>query len=326
MDARQMAPRVVDTAEVSVMIESNVGSVESAAEAKMIEVAVVGAPVVVDLPSSIQFVDPAPISPGVSQSQPQDVQVTLDTGMPATSDETAHPSALLCDAGSSKRIYLRALGKPQQPEVNEQGPRPTESRGVMGALISELKTRLAMGKKSTAGRPVGTPSPTKGAFVIISRSDCRRSDKENMAMTSELQQAFARRRSGGSFISGSCRNGAEPSPQPQDRRPLAPVRGVGNVQRTLGTPSPQTSPDRLPSPININTNLPGADCTTELVTTAFGTRKVRRMVIPPVLEGSLPSRDPRIIMELNCLRAQQKVGGGSTVVGGGITVSRGLET
>ncbi|KAJ6562502.1 hypothetical protein B0H19DRAFT_98883 [Mycena capillaripes] len=43
---------------------------------------------------------------------------------------------------------------------------------------------------------------------------------------------------------------------------------------------------------------------------AFGPRKLRRIFVPPVIEGSVPSRNPQIQSELNRLRAQGKVGGG----------------
>jgi hypothetical protein len=57
---------------------------------------------------------------------------------------------------------------------------------------------------------------------------------------------------------------------------------------------------------------PRTDSTvTELVTTAFVIRRVRRLVILPLAEGTRPSRDPRIVAELKFLRAKQKVGGGA---------------
>ncbi|KAJ7701918.1 hypothetical protein B0H17DRAFT_168006 [Mycena rosella] len=43
---------------------------------------------------------------------------------------------------------------------------------------------------------------------------------------------------------------------------------------------------------------------------ARGARKVRRIVVPPVVAGTVPSRDPRIMSELERLRAQGKVAGG----------------
>ncbi|KAJ7920691.1 hypothetical protein B0H13DRAFT_1986724, partial [Mycena leptocephala] len=59
----------------------------------------------------------------------------------------------------------------------------------------------------------------------------------------------------------------------------------------------------------VNTNVGGTD-----QPALVGARKIRRIVVPPVAEGSVPSRDPRIQGELDRLRAQGKVGGG----GGGV--------
>jgi hypothetical protein len=68
----------------------------------------------------------------------------------------------------------------------------------------------------------------------------------------------------------------------------------------------------LPRDDNDDCSPPGADFTvTELVTTVFGTRRVRRLVIPPLAEGARPSWNPRIVVEMKFLRAKQKVGGGA---------------
>ncbi|KAJ7449300.1 hypothetical protein FB451DRAFT_755592 [Mycena latifolia] len=251
---------------------------------------------VVDIPPLMQAATLPFISASVSRSLPQ--ELTEGKHISTASDWTVHSSPP-CDTANAAQVH--------QAPAN-QGARTTESKGVMEALLGELKTRLAMGKKSAVTRPSSTLSP----FVIINRSEGRRVAKENISAPSELQQAFARRRSGGSVISSSSYSDPKPTPQVPDRRALAPIPRVLNAPPPTEKPSP-LSPSASscpPPPSDANCNLPGADCTTELVTTVFGTRKVRRLVIPPVLEGSLPSRDPRIIMELNSLRAQQKVGKG----------------
>jgi hypothetical protein len=197
---------------------------------------------------------------------------------------------------------------------------------MMGALIGELKTRLTWTKKSAVATSY-SPSPTKSTFIIIDKSECRHSDKENIPVSSELHQALARRRSA---MSESSRKFDVTLGPKEDRRPLAPVPSFLNttINSHRVPVSTENAPRHDPVPTedisaktlaisgpqspssNDNLNPPGADfMVTELITTAFGTRRVRRLVIPPIAEGSLPSRDPRIIMELNCLRAQQKVGG-----------------
>ncbi|KAJ7173094.1 hypothetical protein C8R43DRAFT_680714 [Mycena crocata] len=58
-------------------------------------------------------------------------------------------------------------------------------------------------------------------------------------------------------------------------------------------------------------------------------RKFGRIVVPPVTEGSLPSRDPRILSELDRLRAQGKVAGagkGKGKVDGGMDGGRQIGT
>ncbi|KAF8205740.1 hypothetical protein K438DRAFT_1818431 [Mycena galopus ATCC 62051] len=71
-----------------------------------------------------------------------------------------------------------------------------------------------------------------------------------------------------------------------DRRPF----GAVDINSTSGS-----SPDHAPSPRR---------------------RKLRRIVVPPLAEGSVPSPNPQIQSELERLRAQRKVGGGGGPAGG----------
>ncbi|KAJ7146087.1 hypothetical protein C8R44DRAFT_863896 [Mycena epipterygia] len=304
MNARQMAPRVIalNTARVPTMTESNSDSRTSKAE-------------LVDETEKAEVCDIDGSSPTlvINKACVVSQPLTQNAGMvlPVTaSDDSA---VLLIDSQQAE----------QAANSSQQEPR----RGVMGALVEGLKFRLGRKKLAPAG-PLGSPSPTKGAFVVINGSNSRRQDKENDVTVSELQQAFARRRSAVSAFLSTDVKPTLPIPS-QDRRPLA-SRSV-NQQRPpvpVGTPAAQTSSmsqtspaldtDALPSN-DSNNNLPGVDYVTELVTTAFGTRRVRRLVVPPILEGSVPSRNPQIRMELDRLRAQQKVGGGGgSIVGAAV--------
>ncbi|KAJ6597601.1 hypothetical protein DFH09DRAFT_1071599 [Mycena vulgaris] len=105
----------------------------------------------------------------------------------------ASTSAPLRQLRNSMKAYPRVRSSPQQPKAKQMAP-ATDSMGVMDVLIGELKTRLGMAKTSTVARPLGTPSTTNGAFAT-KRPGCMRAGKENIDTPSELQQAFARRRS-----------------------------------------------------------------------------------------------------------------------------------
>ncbi|KAJ7856642.1 hypothetical protein B0H14DRAFT_3864872 [Mycena olivaceomarginata] len=169
----------------------------------------------------------------------------------------------------------------------------TEDNSIMRSFIGELKSRLSWTKTATV--------PKADSFVLWPASP----DVDRPTTTTPI----TRRRA-------SCIR--LPS-----RRPLAPIQNRFFNGAFIGKPPPvspkdmhlhhPTSTDAFPfSDDNDNCNPPGADFTvTELVTTAFGTRRVRRMVIPPLAEGARLSRDPRVVAELKFLRAKQKVGGGA---------------
>ncbi|KAJ7148677.1 hypothetical protein C8R43DRAFT_514265, partial [Mycena crocata] len=251
-----------------------------------------------------------------------EVEVKLE----ASDDANIAPSANVVSPISIVQLTPPALKgasdpDPAVPSVINEAVEPalandqTDATGVLG----ELKIRLGNNKDLSTVRP--SHSPSKDTLVIVKRPACEPSGKENAEQECELQKAFARRRS--AIFGPSCTSDDKTTfPQvPLIRRPLALV--PHRVNQAAGTehgplpiatqPPPQSHAPCTPSassprPSPANSNPPGADFDTELVTTAFGTRKVRKLVIPPMLEGSLPSRDPRINMELDRLRAQQKVG------------------
>lgn len=119
--------------------------------------------------------------------------------------------------------------------------------------------------------------------------------------------------------------------QPSDRTPPSPDKrvtasGKENEHESVLSCSPvkRHSQSTVASPLSRetgrSTNLPltaalvsssnSPDYITELVETTFGTRKVRRLVIPPMAQGAVASRDVNIQMEIDSLRAQRKVAGG----------------
>ncbi|KAJ7678222.1 hypothetical protein DFH06DRAFT_1422926 [Mycena polygramma] len=188
---------------------------------------------------------------------------------------------------------------------------------AMESFLLHLKNRLSWATKSATSTPT-PPSPTKGVFVIVNNPGRGRLAQENIEVPSELHQAFARRAAALSKLSSNVND--EPVTTKEPRRPLAPLHGFSNMIGRRGpAPTTNTPPcatvhvlaQELPVVPLLNRDLdqPGADLTvTELVTTPFGIRKVRRTLFPSIPEGTLASRNPQIVIELDRLRAQQKVG------------------
>jgi hypothetical protein len=186
----------------------------------------------------------------------------------------------------------------------------------MGAFIGELRSRLLWTKAATVLKA--------DSFVLASKSGCRPSDNDNAnTEKSELQQVLALRRQAIAGFSYKIDLDKQPTSPTESRRPLAPIQNRPANGVFVGTQASDSTKDMhlhhtAPTDAfssndeNDDCNPPGTDLTvTELVTTAFGIRRVRRLVIPPLAEGTRPSRDPRIVAELKFLRAKQKVGGGA---------------
>ncbi|KAJ7768330.1 hypothetical protein B0H16DRAFT_1785241 [Mycena metata] len=249
----------------------------------------------------------------------------------AEGDEDAEPESdatHLSSSGNAESVCVEApaptefRASEEKTDKNQETRSGEEGGGIMGQLIGELKNRLSWGKSKNSNSP-----------YTIDRRGRRRptsTSNENTVpdTTSELQQAFARRQSAtasGTWKSDFMKKQPENKNQNTNtatRKPLAPVPRLnpnvvnGSIHHVL----PQTSTPTLviPTPNLVDSPNdpqpasppPGAEedfVVTELVNTAFGTRRVRRLVIPPILESAQPSRDPKIINELKSLRAQQKV-------------------
>lgn len=138
--------------------------------------------------------------------------------------------------------------------------------------------------------------------------------KENELMTEELRKALARRIAAKAKARQGHQGLTTQSP---------PIKACSDITNTATPRSPKPKPIPAPSPSPTHPHTPAALSTsdpesfvTEVIVTAFGTRRVRRIVIPPLADDApLPSRDARIQMELKSLRAQKKVGGGSAAQG-----------
>lgn len=63
-------------------------------------------------------------------------------------------------------------------------------------------------------------------------------------------------------------------------------------------------------PVNVAVKQPAPVVEYEIVDTAFGPRKIRRLVVPPLDPDALASQNERIRLELATLRQQRKVQGG----------------
>ncbi|KAJ7242954.1 hypothetical protein C8J57DRAFT_1525866 [Mycena rebaudengoi] len=249
------------------------------------------------------------LSARAEDRSPEPVASTVKAVASATKVQSSNkrvsliPSPLILEQLSSTAATSSRTGAGHM----KQATRATDQKSL---LLSQAKTKSTKSKDPVVPAPTGSPSAFKGTSVFVNKSDCHRAYKENLS-TSELQQAFV------------CRTSAVPKKlkSPPPRSPLSLVARSANrdveVLHSATSGDSTTTRGPLPrvrhtpsSPIDINCTPPGAECITELVTTAFGTRKVRRVIVPPILEDSVPSRDPLIIAELQTLRQQQKVGGG----------------
>ncbi|KAJ7792383.1 hypothetical protein B0H14DRAFT_3889965 [Mycena olivaceomarginata] len=249
-----------------------------------------------------------------SSNQVTSTEVTRN--IKASPDSTATHASPVSSTGNADSVRRPASADSCSLRKTKTTINTAEDSSIVGAFIGELKSRLSWTKTATV--------PKADSFVLASKSGCRPSDKDNAngEEKSELEQVLALRRQ--AIAESSYKFDLDkPAPITESRRPLAPIqnRFVNGV--FIGTQASDstkdmhlhhpTSTDLFPSSEdNDDCNPPGADFTvTELVTTALGTRRVRRPVIPPLAEGARPSRDPRIVAELKFLRARQKVGGGA---------------
>ena len=141
---------------------------------------------------------------------------------------------------------------------------------VDNALVLELKSVLK--KVHVSGAPLDemTRSVSKESPKVVRRVSF--AEKENCT---ELQKVFRRRSIGGLIAK---------------RTPFSSI--TSNIESSSG---PSSSPE---------------DSSFELVNTPFGTRKIRRIIVSPLEDGAMASRNTQIQLELSALRSQKKVQGG----------------
>ncbi|KAJ7318153.1 hypothetical protein DFH08DRAFT_1037016 [Mycena albidolilacea] len=198
---------------------------------------------------------------------------------------------------------------------------PVSSSGNADSVRRPASSDSCSLRKTKTTTNTAEDSSVVGAFI----SELKSSDKDNTngEEKSELQQVLALRRQAIVESSYKIALNKQPAPTTESRRPLAPTQNRPANGVFVGTQASESTKDmHLHHPTstdafsssddNDDCSPPGADFTvTELVAAAFGTRRVRRLVIPSLAEGARPSRDPRIVAELKFLRARQKVGGGA---------------
>ncbi|KAJ7443952.1 hypothetical protein B0H11DRAFT_2291427 [Mycena galericulata] len=184
-------------------------------------------------------------------------------------------------------------------------PKAAIRRGASG-LIAAIKAKQASAPATKKQSALPTnPSPRAPSLPSTSRT------KHTSAVLDELRDRLA----GGKSLT--------PTPPRQDRPTPSPYTFAGlRTRRSVAKENPEGeegelfkvfrrrfngvngSARALLGPVDINTN---ASSSSEQPGGSHGTRKLRRIIVPPVTEGSVPSRDPRILSELDRLRAQAKL-------------------
>ncbi|KAJ7481793.1 hypothetical protein FB451DRAFT_1170939 [Mycena latifolia] len=184
----------------------------------------------------------------------------------------------------------------------------TGMKTIRSGLIAALKARQAMPATSpdvsidknrttrTAFPPSTTPSPWS------------KTKRDTSALLDELKDRLARRKTPSlqTQMAGTSSSSAKtPTPfialrprRPPDKENVEPEEGE---LLQLFKRRRATGDIRVPFGV-VDVSVEGPRPLSE-----SGARKFRRVVVPPVVEGSVPSRDARILSELDRLRAQGKV-------------------
>ncbi|KAJ7121017.1 hypothetical protein C8R44DRAFT_853339 [Mycena epipterygia] len=192
-------------------------------------------------------------------------------------------------------------------------------------LIAALKARQAMAASGDVSVRTDSTTGTKG--VSTPSTPWNKTKRETSALLDELKDRLARRKSQTTTASphGPTATTSAASAKPPNFGALRPRRAFekenSNAEAEEGEllqlfrRRRSDGVTRVPlGALNMNT---GSGSSSQ---TVVGVPKVRRVVVPPVNEWSVPSRDPRILSELDRLRAQGKVGGGKRV--GGLSAER----
>ncbi|KAJ7126337.1 hypothetical protein C8R44DRAFT_781613 [Mycena epipterygia] len=183
-----------------------------------------------------------------------------------------------------------------------QGAEASTSDDLLAELKKHFSTPPCLETVDTSPADNETPSPPSPRTVLRARPRVHR-EKNDVPEKSELELLFERRKS---------------RDQQFDVALDTPLLAVGQhdpspakacLRRPLSEIHPQNLTIRSDAGPCVTTNTTTTTASPDLAITPFGMRKLRRVVVPPLLEGAQASRDPRILLELDSLRSRGKVGG-----------------
>lgn len=218
------------------------------------------------------------------------------------------------------------MGMPEGPSAslntaNEEKKEEPRQLNGLESILDNLKRRATLERAEVNAFKckVGLPPLLASSDDEGGRNDDN--GKSGDSMVDELKMVLAKRVLNSGF---GRRVGGFPMPLTYGSSLLRPVSIVA-TQSLAPLPTTTTRAHAetiIPAKENVSPNPTSSDLPksiTELVSTAFGPRRVRKLFIPPLSEDTpMPSRDARIQLELKRLRAQKKVGG----LGGEINGSR----
>ncbi|KAJ7920690.1 hypothetical protein B0H13DRAFT_1986720 [Mycena leptocephala] len=202
-----------------------------------------------------------------------------------------------------------------------------EAKSMRSGLIAALKVRH--GKTSASSSDVSAPSDDTPKEAIPAANSWNRVKRDSTGLLEELKDRLARHNT----------HATTPSPPASTTQPrsTAPHKfPTLNTRRRVNKENAEPESELLQlfrrkasgtsrAPFGVlDTNAESVKSADRDQPTTFGARKLRRIVVPPVAEGSVPSRDPRIQSELDRLRAQGKVGRGGVGAGAGVVAGENL--
>ncbi|KAJ6615148.1 hypothetical protein B0H10DRAFT_87177 [Mycena sp. CBHHK59/15] len=275
-------------------------------------------PVDVPVPSSPRTLSPstevaASILPEEVAVNREKVIVTMECGVQTIAEADEVPGTAVPEVpseGPDRDAHRKAMAEMMAGghlrRRKRAGKRTIDQRKVdVVDVVGELKRRISDRGAAAGIVPQFHPKDSShGDTTFPALRPLRRLglSRENASVmkesdSSELGRAFARRKMGPLSSSSPGDSASQPPTAVHARVPL----GIVDTNGTSTTATASTSP-----------SSPDPNYATKSVMTPFGMRQVRRLVVPPLVAGSIASRDPRIMLELDSLRAQAKVGGGKT--------------
>ncbi|KAJ7603504.1 hypothetical protein DFH06DRAFT_1350101 [Mycena polygramma] len=272
-----------------------------------------------------------------SQTDPEEPCISVVERI--TVQEVPYTKKLTVDVASA----TDPEAQPQPPPVTPKKLRTvTAECGVQADLVEQPTTPAAVPKKTTmemgsqtepekesepviitnATGPIVSPSPSPSSpspsptsattSLTDGAASWSRVKRDSSGLLDELKDRLARRNthattSSSPPIVGQSTLTAAPKFALRSRRPVQKENvepEEGELQQVFRSRK-LNGAARAPFG-SVDRNVDGAKSGDQ---PTFGARKIRRIVVPPVEVGSVPSRDPRIQHELDQLRAQAKVGG-----------------